>query len=53
LRVYEAFQRSGLATHIGEERFFRERKYAINYAKEQFGDALDIEPLQHFTPVKV
>jgi SulP family sulfate permease len=52
LRVYEAFQRSGLATHIGEERFFRERKYAINYAKEQFGDAIDIEPLRYFTPVK-
>jgi len=50
LRVYEAFQRSGLAKHIGEERFFRERKYAINYAKEQFGDAIDIEPFEHYMP---
>jgi SulP family sulfate permease len=50
LRVYEAFQRSGLAKHIGEERFFRERKYAISYAKEQFGDAIDIEPFQHYIP---
>lgn len=50
LRVYEAFQRSGLAKHIGEERFFRERKYAINYAKEQFGDAIDIEPFKHYMP---
>ncbi|WP_287605274.1 SulP family inorganic anion transporter [Thiothrix sp.] len=52
LRVYQAFQRSGLAQHIGEERFFRERKFAIQYAKEQLGDAIDIEPLQHFTPAK-
>lgn len=52
LRVYEAFQRSGLAKHIGEERFFRERKYAINYAKEQFGDAIDIEPFQHYIPAE-
>ncbi len=50
LRVYEAFQRSGLAKHIGEERFFRERKYAIDYAKEQFGDAIDIEPFKHYMP---
>ncbi|OQX15320.1 MAG: sodium-independent anion transporter [Thiothrix lacustris] len=50
LRVYEAFQRSGLAKHIGEERFFRERKYAIHYAKEQFGDAIDIEPFEHYMP---
>ena len=52
LRVYQAFQRSGLAQHIGEERFFRERKFAIQYAKEQLGDEIDIEPLQHFTPAK-
>ncbi len=52
LRVYEAFQRSGLAKHIGEERFFRERKYAINYAKEQFGDAIDITPFQHYIPAE-
>lgn len=52
LRVYEAFQRSGLAKHIGEERFFRERKYALNYAKEQLGDAIDIEPLQQYMPAE-
>ncbi len=51
LRVFEAFQRSGLAKHIGEERFFRERKYAINYAKELLGDAIDVEPLRHYTPL--
>jgi SulP family sulfate permease len=50
LRVYEALQRSGLAKHIGEERFFRERKYAIRYAKEQLGDAIDIDPLQRYIP---
>ena len=53
LRVYEAFQRSGLAKHIGEERFFRERKYAINHAKEQFGDAIDVEPFLHYTPAEI
>jgi SulP family sulfate permease len=47
LRVHEAFQRSGLAKHIGEERFFRERKHAIRYAKAQLGDAIDVAPLQH------
>lgn len=51
-RVYRALQRSGLARHIGEERFFRERKLAIQHAKELLGDAIDIEPLQHLTPIK-
>jgi SulP family sulfate permease len=51
--VYEAFQRSGLAKHIGEERFFRERKYAINHAKEQFGDAIDVEPFLHYIPAEI
>ncbi len=50
LRVYEVFQRSGLAKHIGEERFFRERKHAINYAKEQLGDAIDIKPFKDYMP---
>lgn len=52
LRVYEAFQRSGLARHIGEDRFFRERKYAINHAKELLGDAIDIGPLRQYIPVE-
>lgn len=50
LRVYEALQRSGLAKHIGEERFFRERKHAIQHAKQLFGDAIDVEPLQRYMP---
>ncbi|MEB4590429.1 SulP family inorganic anion transporter [Candidatus Thiothrix sp. Deng01] len=50
LRVYEAFQRSGLARHIGEDRFFRERKYALAHAKALLGDAIDIEPLQRYMP---
>ena len=53
LRVYEAFQRSGLAKHIGEERFFRERKYAISHAKAQFGDAIDVEPFLHYIPAEM
>ena len=50
LQVYEAFERSGLAKHIGEERFFRERKYALQYAKQQFGNAIDVEPLLNYMP---
>lgn len=50
LRVYEAFQRSGLTKHIGEERFFRERKYALQHAKAKWGDAIDIEPLLRYIP---
>ena len=50
LQVYEAFERSGLAKHIGEERFFRERKYALQYAKQQLGHAIDIEPLLNYMP---
>ena len=42
MRVYQAFQRSGLAEHIGGERFFRERKYALRYAKERLGDDIDV-----------
>lgn len=52
LRVYEAFQRSGLARHIGEERFFRERKYALKDAKARWGDAIDIEPLLRYIPLE-
>ncbi|HRJ52339.1 MAG TPA: SulP family inorganic anion transporter [Candidatus Thiothrix moscowensis] len=51
-RVYEAFQRSGLARHIGEDRFFRERKYALNHAKELLGDAIDIEPFRTYMPLE-
>ncbi|MEZ5534737.1 MAG: SulP family inorganic anion transporter [Thiolinea sp.] len=50
LRVYEAFQRSGLSQHIGENRFFRERTLAVKHAKEMLGDAIDIEPLLRAMP---
>ncbi len=39
----DAFTRSGLMTKIGEDRFFRERTQASRYAKEKFGDEIDIE----------
>ncbi len=45
LRVYIAFQRSGLSRHIGEERFFRERTLAVKHAQEMLGEAIDIEPI--------
>ncbi len=41
----DAFTRSGLMQKIGEERFFRERTSAARFAKEKFGDAIDIEPI--------
>lgn len=41
----DAFTRSGLMTKVGEERFFRERTQASRYAKEKFGDEIDIESL--------
>ena len=50
LRIYQALSRSGFVDKIGEERFFRERKYAIKYAKEQLGSSIDIENLQHGIP---
>lgn len=43
--MLDAFTRSGLMDRIGEERFFRERTIAARYAKEKFGDEIDIEPL--------
>ncbi|MEB4591322.1 SulP family inorganic anion transporter [Candidatus Thiothrix sp. Deng01] len=42
--VYQAFQRSGLADHIGREHFFLERKHAVKHAKDKLGDAVDIDP---------
>ncbi|MFI0397833.1 MAG: SulP family inorganic anion transporter [Thiolinea sp.] len=48
--VYDAFQRSGLAQQIGENRFFRERTQAIKDAKGQLGEAINIEPLLKYTP---
>lgn len=44
-QIIDAFRRSGLLEKIGEERFFRERTQAARYAKEKFGDVIDIEPL--------
>jgi SulP family sulfate permease len=41
----DAFIRSGLMDKIGEERFFRERTQAARFAKEKFGDEIDIESL--------
>ena len=41
----DAFIRSGLMDKIGEDRFFRERTHAARFAKEKFGDEIDIEPL--------
>jgi SulP family sulfate permease len=46
----DAFTRSGLMQKIGEERFFRERTQAARYAKEHFGDEIDIEPLLKMIP---
>ncbi len=43
--MIDAFSRSGLLDRIGKERFFRERTIAARYAKEKFGDEIDIEPL--------
>ena len=43
--MLDAFTRSGLMQRIGKERFFRERTIAARYAKEKFGDEIDIEPL--------
>jgi len=45
----DAFRRSGLMDKIGEDRFFRERTQAARFAKEKFGDDIDIESL--LTPV--
>ncbi len=53
LPVYEAFQRSGLADQIGENRFFRERTQAIKDAKKHLGDAIDIEPFLKYTPAEL
>lgn len=52
LPVYEAFQRSGLAQQIGENRFFRERTQAITDAKQQLGNTIDIEPLLKYMPAE-
>ena len=43
--MLDAFTRSGLIEKIGEDRFFRERTLAARFAKEKFGDAIDIEPI--------
>ncbi len=40
--IIQAFERSGLYLHIGEERFFRQRTDAVKAAKEKMGDEIDI-----------
>lgn len=44
-QMRDAFTRSGLMKKIGEDRFFRERTDASRYAKEKFGDEIDIESI--------
>ncbi len=41
----DTFKRSGLLDKIGENHFFRERIQAAQYAKEKYGDEVDIEPI--------
>lgn len=43
--IRDAFARSGLMNKIGEKRFFRERTQASKFAKEKFGDEIDIESI--------
>jgi len=43
--MIDAFTRSGLMEKIGKDRFFRERTIAARFAKEKFGDEIDIDPL--------
>ena len=43
--MIDAFTRSGLMERIGKDRFFRERTIAARFAKEKFGDEIDIDPL--------
>ncbi|SEA20660.1 sulfate permease, SulP family [Thiothrix caldifontis] len=45
-QVYNAMERSGLVARIGKQHFFKERKDALQYAQQMFGDAIDITPLQ-------
>ncbi|MEZ5535274.1 MAG: sulfate permease [Thiolinea sp.] len=45
-QVYAALKRSGLVAYIGDQHFFKERKDALQYAKQVFADAIDITPLQ-------
>ncbi len=47
----DAFIRSGLMDKIGDDRFFRERTQAARFAKEKFGDEIDIESL--LTPIHI
>lgn len=43
--MIDAFTRSGLMDRIGKDRFFRERTIAARFAKEKFGEEIDIDPL--------
>ncbi len=49
LPIQNEFRRSGLAEQIGEAHFFRERAHAVKYAKQKFGDAVDITPFMKIT----
>ncbi len=41
-QLIDAFKRSGLYQHIGDDHFFRQRTDAVKAAKEVMGDAIDI-----------
>lgn len=43
-QVYATLERSGLVTELGAERFFRERKQALQHARQRWGEGLDISP---------
>lgn len=51
-QVYTALERSGLVTRICKQHFFKERKDALQYAQQMFGDEIDASPLLLMKPLQ-
>ncbi len=50
--LMDVFKRTGLVDKVGEQNFFLTREDAALFAKNKFGDAVDIEPLINYMPLE-
>ena len=51
--LMDVFTRTGIVEKLGVNHFFLTRKDAALYAKEKFGNVIDIEPILNYMPLKI
>lgn len=52
-QLMDVFERTGLVKKIGKHHFFLNRKDAALYARQKYGELIDIQPLIKYMPINV